>query len=137
MTASRRLIVTAATVLALAGCTPQPAPPMPAPANPSAWDGTYRGTIRLTQLGPGLQKDWCETEPKMEVIVADGGFSYAVSHPNAPGNPTSVYVGVVRPDGSVSAQLVSGVMTGNVTGTQMTGTISGAGCIYAFALNRS
>ncbi len=136
MTASYRPIITAA-VLALAACTSQPAPPvLPPAANLSAWDGTYRGTIQLTHMGSGIQKSWCETDPVMEVHVSGGTFSYAQPHPATPGNWTPVYAAVVRPDGSVSAQLASGSMTGRVIGAQMAGTIDGAACVYGFTLNR-
>jgi hypothetical protein len=127
-------------MLLLAGCTPEPKAPATATvdAKPSmSWDGMYRGSIQVTGLGSGIEASWCETDPQMLVRVSSAAFSYAMPHPNAPGNPTPVYSGNVASDGTFTANLGSGTMAGRITGDRMEGKIDGSVCVYSFAMTRS
>lgn len=127
-------------MLVLAGCTSEPKTPAAVAVDAKSsmsWDGTYRGGIQLTGRGSGMNASSCETEPQMVVRVAGGSFSYAMPHPNAPGNPTPVYSANVASDGTFIANLGSGTMTGRITGNRMEGKIDGSVCVYTFALTRS
>jgi hypothetical protein len=123
----------------LAGCVPQTkraSSTGPAAVPSVSWDGTYRGSVQITGLGSGIQKSWCETDPQMVVQVTGNAFSYAMPHPNAPDNPTPVYSATIAPDGAFSSQIGTGLMSGRVIGTRMSGTINGSVCVYSFALER-
>jgi hypothetical protein len=123
---------------AIAGCGSQSVPTgSTAPAPSVSWDGAYRGTVQITGLGSGIQRQWCETEPQMAVQVADNKFTYTMPHPNTPGNPTMVYSAAIAPDGSFRSDIGTGVMTGRVSGTQMTGLIDGSACVYSFTMGRT
>jgi hypothetical protein len=127
-------------VIASAGCgsPPKLASSDPPSSVPSvSWDGVYRGTVQITGLGSGMDTKWCETDPQMTVQVVGGKFSYAMPHPNVPANPTPVYPATIAPDGSFLSDIESGVMTGQVTGSHMTGTIDGSACVYSFSLVRT
>jgi hypothetical protein len=128
------------TVLAITGCSPPP-PAVPgrstAPPAAISWDGAYRGTIQITGLGSGIQREWCETDPRMTVQVTGNKFGYAMPHPNTPGNPTMVYSAAIAPDGSFRSDIGTGVMSGRVTGTHMSGLIDGSACVYSFTADRS
>jgi hypothetical protein len=123
---------------AIAGCTPAQSPPSSAVA-PAAvsWDGTYRGTVQITGLGSGTQRQWCETDPQIVFQVSNNAFSYSQPHPNAPDNPTPVYAATIASDGTFRSALANGTMIGHITGTHMSGEIDGAVCVYSFALDRA
>lgn len=73
----------------------------------------------------------------MTVQVTGNKFGYAMPHPNTPGNPTMVYSAAIAPDGSFRSDIGSGVMTGRITGTHMTGLIDGSACVYSFTMDRT
>ena len=73
----------------------------------------------------------------MTVQVAGGKFSYAMPHPNAPDNPTPVYPATIAPNGSFRSDISTGVMTGQVSGSRMSGMIDGSVCVYSFTMDRS
>jgi hypothetical protein len=73
----------------------------------------------------------------MVVQVAANKFSYAMPHPNSPDNPTPVYSARIASNGSFRSDIGTGVMTGQVDGTHMTGLIDGSVCVYSFATDRS
>jgi len=73
----------------------------------------------------------------LTVQVAAGKFSYAMPHPNAPANPTPVYSATIAPNGSFRSDIGTGVMTGQVVGSHMTGMIDGSVCVYSFTMDRS
>jgi hypothetical protein len=127
-------------VIAIAGCSP-PSRSVSSGATalpPSvSWDGSYRGTVQITGLGSGIQRQWCETDPQMAVKVAANQFNYAMPHPNTPGTPDMVYSAAIAPDGSFRSDIGTGVMTGRVTGTHMTGLIDGSACVYSFTMDRT
>jgi hypothetical protein len=130
------------TAMAVAGCAATPGPPAasaasPRPAPAASWDGTYRGTVQITGMGSGVQRQWCETPPQIVFQVSNNAFSYAMPHPNAPDNPTPVYAATIAPDGAFRSSIGSGTMNGRVIGNRMSGTISGSVCVYAFTLDRS
>ena len=126
--------------IALLGCG---APPQPAPStatvasSPVSWDGAYRGTVEITGLGSGIQRQWCETDAQIAVQVTGNKFGYAMAHPNTPGNPTMMYSAAIAPDGSFRSDIGSGVMTGRVAGTHMSGMIDGSACVYSFTMERT
>ena len=138
-------------ILTIAGCagpmgTMRPGPSVPAGAAAAAdvvalpvtsFDGTYRTTIRLAgSAEPGQIASWCESPGQPVVTVADGQFTYAVQHPNVPGNPTPVFQATMARNGSFSGQVTSGTMSGRVDGMHMEGSIDGVGCLYAFTGDR-
>jgi hypothetical protein len=129
-------------VMALAGCTATPgaqtgSAAAPGPASTVSWDGTYRGTLHITGLGSGVQRQWCESDPQIVFVVTNNSFSYAMPHPNAPNNPTPVYSAAIASDGAFRSSIASGTMTGRVTGAHISGTINGSVCVYSFTLDRS
>jgi hypothetical protein len=101
------------------------------------FDGSYRSTIRLTGTATEAQGTaLCDTPGQPVITVANGKFSYAVSHPNTPGNMTASFTATIAPDGSFSGQVLDGIITGQVRGARMEGTINGRACIYAFSGDR-
>ncbi len=124
----------------LAGCTSETKPQAgnaAAHAPTVSWDGNYRGIVRVTGLGSGVQSKWCETDPQFIVQVTGNSFTYAMPHPNVPHNPTPVYSAVIAPDGTFRTEMLSGMMAGQVVGRRMSGTINGSACVYAFSADRS
>jgi len=135
-----RMRVTVVVALALASCASEPRmPPIgaPAPVPAVSWDGTYRGTIQITGVGSGAQRDWCETDLQMVVQVTANSFTYALPHPNVLHNPTPIYSATIASSGTFQSRIGSGVMTGQVAGSHMSGTIDGSLCAYAFSADRS
>lgn len=127
-------------VLAIAGCAgPMGAihsNPPPAPL-PTAFDGSYRNTIRVTgSFGSAQTTSWCDSPGQPVITVANGQFTYAVPHPNISGTPTPVYPASMAPDGSFSGQVITGSITGHVSGTHIEGRIDGSACIYIFSGSR-
>jgi hypothetical protein len=71
-------------VIAITGCSPPPqsvSSGATAPPPLVSWDGSYRGTVQITGLGSGIQRQWCETDPQMAVLVTANRFNYAMPHP--------------------------------------------------------
>jgi hypothetical protein len=127
-------------VFAIAGCNVPPQPVSSgstAPPPAVSWDGAYRGTVQITGLGSGIQRQWCETDPQMAVQVAGNKFDYAMPHPNTPGTPNMVYSAAIAPDGSFRSDIGTGVMTGRVAGNHMSGLIDGSACVYSFTMDRT
>jgi hypothetical protein len=79
---------------------------------------------------------WCETPGQPTVTVANGQFTYAVPHPNVPGNPTPTYPATMAQNGSFAGQITGGTISGRIDGTHIEGSIDGTGCLYAFAGDR-
>jgi hypothetical protein len=105
----------------------------------TSFDGSYRTTIRPTGIGAGgnLQTtNWCDTPGQPIVTVTNGQLTYAVPHPNVPGNPTPVFEATMSTDGSFTGQVNSGSMSGHVVGSHMEGKMDGSGCLYAFTGDR-
>ena len=126
-------------VVALAGCASGPRTQSGgavAAAPVVSWDCTYRGTVQVTGLGSGMQRQWCETDPAMMVQVSGNAFTYAMPHPNAPGNPTPLYPATIASDGTFRSQIGSGIMSGRVIAGHMSGTIDGSACVHAFSMDR-
>ncbi len=138
-----------ALIASVSGCGPSAPPAVPPPAAAAstalvAFDGTYRGTIRLTAAAPrGDQRSWCDTPPDLTLIVQNGAFAFTLEHPNVPpgqgfsSSPT--FIANVETDGSFDSTSPNGVaqMTGRISGQQVTGQISGAACGYAFTAQKS
>jgi hypothetical protein len=103
----------------------------------TSFDGSYGNTIRITSsAGAAEGTTWCETPGQPVITVANGQFSYAVPHPNVPGNATTTYPATMSQDGSFSGQVVDGTISGRVSGTHIEGNIDGQACVYAFAGDR-
>lgn len=103
----------------------------------TAFDGSYRSTIRSTgSFGASQANSWCDLPGQPIITVANGQFSYAVPHPNVPGNPTPTFPATMAPDGSFFGQVVSGTISGQVRGTHIEGKIDGSACLYAFSGDR-
>src|SRR5262249_54043794 len=61
-----------------------------APVTP--FDGSYRVTLRSTGAATAAgTTSWCASPGQPTIAVSNGQFSYAVPHPNVPGNATPVY----------------------------------------------
>ena len=142
------LFVVAVTVAGCAGSmgTPIPGPSMPVsearrlgfttPA--TSFDGRYQTQIRSTgSFGGGKDASrWCESPGQPVITVTDGAFTYAVPHPNVPGNATPVFTATVNEDGAFSGSIVAGTMSGQIRGTQIEGRIDGSSCLYEFSGRR-
>lgn len=107
---------------------------VPAPVVTS-YDGSYRNTIRVTNSAV-KGTPWCDSPGQPVITVANGQFSYAVPHPNVPGNPAPSYPATFAQDGTFYGQVVSGTISGQVRGTHMEGSIDGQGCVFAFTGDR-
>jgi len=104
----------------------------------TAFDGSYQSTIRVTGVAPEAKgSNWCDTPGQPIITVANGQFSYAVPHPNAPSNMTSNFSASMAQEGSFSGQGVGGTISGTVHGIHIEGSINGQGCIYAFSGDRT
>ena len=104
----------------------------------ATFDGSYRGKIWVTSsFGSGKDvSSWCASPGQPSITVTDGQFTYAVPHPNVPGNTTPVYPATMAEDGTFRGQIVAGSITGRVSGTHMEGQIDGSACQYAFSAEK-
>jgi hypothetical protein len=131
MTAWRIGMATLATGLAIGGCTPAPPPPPPAPPAIS-YDGTYQGTVTLTNVGAGVPRIGCAAPPQMVVQVRNNAFTFVQPH------PTTTYTVSIAQNGTFNGlSEVSGQMMGTIAAGHMTGTIQGIECVYSFTANKS
>lgn len=124
----------------VAGCAGPMAPARvpPTPVAPvTAFDGTYRGKINLSRTANGTEvTSWCQSPGQPAITVADGQFTYAVPHPNVPGNPKPTFLATMKDDGSFFGQANNGTISGQVSGSHMQGQIDGEGCVYTFAADK-
>ncbi len=74
---------------------------------------------------------------RQRLSVVNGQFSYAVPHPNVPGNPTPVYPATLAEDGSFTGQIVAGTIAGHIQGSRIEGSIDGSACLYSFTGERT
>jgi hypothetical protein len=117
----------------------QPPPPSPPPQPAVSYDGRYVGTIRsATSI---QNQTWCATPPSLTVLVSANTLSYSLSHPNLPHEPfySPNFAIHIAPDGSFNGpggDLAIATMTGQITGSHMTGEIDGMDCSYEFAADR-
>jgi hypothetical protein len=122
-------------IMVVAGCagsmgTMRPDPSLTPPA--TAFDGSYRNTLVVTgTAGKMMEPTWCESPGQPIITVANGQFSYAVPHPNIPGNATPVFQATMAQDGSFSGRVNDGFLSGHVHGTHLEGNIDGVSCRYA------
>jgi hypothetical protein len=136
------LLASGRAVLA-AACASKPPPPAAALVSPTAYDGTYKGTVAVTYVNSGADPKWCETDKAIALQIANGAFTYAQAHPllvltPGTGTTTATYVATVAPDGSFSAtSAAGGQFTGKIAGTKLTGTINGIGCSYSLSADRA
>ena len=80
-------------MLILGGCAGPMGPiridPTPPPPPVTSFDGAYRDTIRsVRSFGADQATSWCESPGQPLITIQNGQFSYAVPHPNVPGNAT-------------------------------------------------
>jgi hypothetical protein len=120
--------------LMLAACGQKPPPPLPV----VYYDGQFRGSIHLTGVASGADKSWCEASPQFSVEVVQNAFTFTQQHPQTPnGGGGSTYLVTVARDGTFQGESSStGLMTGKIDGTQMTGNVDGIGCAYQFTATR-
>ena len=139
---TRRLVSPHAVALAviLGGCAgpmgpirSEPPPPPPV----TSFDGSYRTTIRSIDTPATENTIWCNTPGQEVVTVANGRFSFAVPHPDVPGNPTPALPATFAADGSFSGQVIVGMIYGRVQGGHMEGRIDGSACLYTFTGERT
>ena len=121
---------------ACAGTTAvQPSNTTPPPV--TSFDGSYADRIRVTGMSAqAAGTNWCETRGQPVITVSNGQFSYAVPHPNVPGNPTPTFAATVAQDGSFNGQANNGTISGQLRGSHIEGSISGEGCNYSFSGDR-
>ena len=143
--AKGRIALSMALGLAAAGCAEQAPPPKPAPMPAISYDGTYTGTIRVTDAATSMRESDCATIPRFSVVVSGNQFSFPLPHPavarSAPSlqkSTTPVYNASIGPDGAIKgiSNDTNTPMRGQVTGTRMTGQIDGLLCNYAFTADR-
>lgn len=109
----------------------------PAPSSVTAFDGSYRSTIRLTGTADVAKgTNWCDTPGQPIITVSNGLLSYTVPHPNVSDEMTPTFEATIAEDGTFSGQVVGGTMSGTVSGTHMEGRIDGQACLYAFSADR-
>ena len=129
--------------------TMRPGPSIPAseaatisvvpPPPVTAFDGTYRVKIRSTGSfgAPSANStSWCDSPGQPIITVANGQFTYKVSHPNVPGDASPVFPATVAADGSFAGEIVAGSIAGSIHGTNIEGRIDGSACLYAFSGSR-
>jgi hypothetical protein len=110
---------------------------LPSPSPVTSFDGSYRSTIRLVgAFGAAQTTSWCNTPGQPIITVLNGQFTYAVPHPDIPGNATPIYPATMAEDGSFSGQIIAGMIYGRVQGTHLEGKIDGSACVYAFTGDR-
>jgi len=103
----------------------------------TAFDGSYLTTIRSTGSTTAAQgTSWCVSPGQPTITVTNGQFSYAVPHPNVPGDATPVYQAVFAEDGTFVGQLTAGRISGLVKDNHIEGRIDGSACLYAFSGDR-
>jgi len=136
----RNLKFLLATCLLAAGCTQQPVPFAP-PAPPvTAYDGSYKGTIRLIKIAAGAadMRSLCEVRRNMSVQVMNGTFAYSFQLTNYPGRPQARYSALVYPNGEfLGSSERGGEIRGKIAENQLVGRIDSIGCYYEFAATRS
>jgi hypothetical protein len=147
MRAGVERLATIILVTAIGGCAasaPPPAPPPSSLTSPVSFDGTYRGSIRVTSTGvPREQTSWCDTPPAISLALHDSTFNYVLLHPNVPKDShyslSPTFSVAVSSDGSFNATSQNGEaqMTGQITGSQLAGQINGTACNYAFTAQKS
>ncbi len=147
MRATVERLATIILLTAIGGCAASAPPAAPPPASltsPVSFDGTYRGSIRVTSTGvPRDQTSWCDTPPAISLSLQNSAFNYVLLHPNVPTNShyslSPTFAVAVAPDGSFNATSQNGEaqMTGRITGSQLTGQINGTACNYAFTAEKS
>lgn len=104
----------------------------------TAFDGSYRTTLRSTEsFGSSAETAWCESPGQPVVTITNGGFTYAVPHPNIPGNATPLFTATVAEDGSFAGKIVAGTLTGQISGSRITGQIDGSACMYELSGERT
>jgi hypothetical protein len=130
-----------ALAVAVAGCADQAPQPMPPPMPAISYDGTYTGTIIVSDAAVGMKASDCATEPRFSVNVTGNQFSFPLPHPAVSRNTpslrkaaTPVYNASIGPDGTIKglSNDTNTPMSGRVTGTRMTGRIDGLLCNYVF-----
>jgi len=103
----------------------------------TAFDGSYQTTIHVRFTAAETQgSNWCQTPGQPTVTVANGALSYTVPHPNVPGNPSPTFLATMAKDGTFIGKGNDGTIVGQVSGTQMRGSIDGSACGYDFAGTR-
>jgi hypothetical protein len=147
MRATVERLATIILLTAIGGCAASAPPAAPPPASltsPVSFDGTYRGSIRVTSTGvPRSQTSWCDTPPAISLSLQNSAFNYVLLHPNVPTDShyslSPTFAVAVAPDGSFNTTSQNGEaqMIGQITGSQLAGQINGTACNYAFTAEKS
>jgi hypothetical protein len=121
-------------VLTVAGCgAPATVSQTPVATQPTTqFDGAYQSTIRITGSNRAVQGNWCDSVGQSVITITNGQFSYAVPHPDVPGNPTLTFAVNLTQNGTFASQINGGSISGRVQGTHIEGSIDGEACAYAF-----
>jgi len=132
----------AAVMLILSACAGPMGPirveATPPPTPVTSFDGAYRNTIRsVRSFGADQAAAWCDSPGQPLITIQNGQFSYAVPHPNVPGNATPNFPATLAADGSFTGQIIAGTINGQVQGNHIQGVIDGSACIYEFSGNRT
>jgi hypothetical protein len=101
------------------------------------FDGVYQGTLQITSAAPRVPRNWCQpVGNRMIVRVTDDTINYTLTFANI--GHTQTFSIPVDANGSFSGTgSMHDTMSGQVTGSQISGTIAGEGCNWAFSAQRS
>lgn len=139
-----RFIVCLMLGASMGACTKEPVSTMGrADTTPPAvsFDGRYEGSIQISGVSSNVAQQQCATNQRLSLQVTNNAFTYHQTHTNvanlAPGlNPT--YTANIAPNGLITGNSgdMGGTIQGTVSGTHMSGTITGLLCSYAFTADR-
>ena len=101
------------------------------------FDGVYQGAIQITSAAQGIPRDWCQpVGDRMILRVANDFINYTLTYSSI--TQTLTFSVPIASDGSFSGTgSMNATMEGQVTGNQISGTMAGEGCAWAFSVQRS
>ena len=123
-------------VLMIAGCAGSVGTihPDPVPVPVATFDGSYRSTLRITSAS--AKAFWCNTPGQPVITVANGQFTYLVAHIDVTGSPPAMFPATMARNGSFKGATNDGIISGQMDGTHMEGTLDGELCTYSFTADR-
>ena len=126
----------AGSVLALAGCASQSAPPPVPPiapiSGPQPVDGTYHG---LAQLIRGTEMN-CGNMDEFSWQVVNHTISFKLPQPQADWKPVVTFSAPIQADGSFDAESGTSYLRGTLSNGHMQGEVSGDICGFSFNADR-
>jgi hypothetical protein len=123
------------------GCANLPVTPKPyidlVQSGGTQFDGVYRGAVQIMSTGPEIPRDWCQpASDHMILRVTNDAINYTLSYANIPGPQTfSVPIASNGSFSGVGSRYAT--MSGQVSGDQISGTITGEGCEFTFSARQS